>query len=193
MSDYEDEQEEFEEEENWDNEDENESVKNSDDESYDDNDDNDDSKTDEDNDRFEYLNDQSSMIKDANKLIQIIVVPENKMMTRLMLDRYELARVLSTRAAQIAEGSPCFSEIGKSNKTLTKTHNLGTHDPSVKACHELLTGNCPLIIPRLVKVKHVDDQIIHYVEKIYVRHAALPDIDIPEFKVAREYIYENSS
>jgi len=188
MSDFEDERDDYEEDENWDNSgDENESIKNSD-ESGNEEDEEENEEDEEENGYFEYLNEQSSMIRDANKLIKIEIIPEEQMKTRCMLDRYELARVLSTRASQIAKGSPCFSEFAESNGNLTKTHNLGTHDPTIKACHELLTGNCPLVIPRLVKIKHTKNQTIHYIEKLYVRKMALPDIDIPEFKVAREYI-----
>lgn len=89
-----------------------------------------------------------------------IVHPEDRVTdTRLQLA--EAARVLATRAQQIARYATCF------------TNTEGLHDPVDKARKELYDRCCPLCVRRFVGVNEAGETLV---EEFKVREMVLPPL-----------------
>lgn len=100
----------------------------------------------------------------ANRHRTVHVVPPGERVTDNRLHKTEAARIIATRAQQIADTGTTFAQNG--------TH----HDPVVLAYAELYERRCPLTLRRVVGSGAGGDV---YVEEWSPREMALPDLPAP--------------
>jgi len=101
--------------------------------------------------------------KEDHHSISIIVVDENDRITRNTATTSEISFIISSRAAQISNGSEIFV-------------NVNSHDPVLIALTELIEGKCCLKIERLVYVNDDGSKVVEHWNVNEMAKPSLPQI-----------------